>query len=389
MLIRRHRRALARLYLCTAGIIIAGHADVWAGEGKRIPSVSVPRIVMIAPGFDMPLPLRVETADVPADRLIVELRGVPGGFTVSGGKLVEVGVWQIPVSALPNATLGTAGIEVGRIELSVSLLAMSRRPQSAGTTSPALAADRESIDRYNAHAQRLLKDGNVSQARRFLQRAAEAGDATAALTLARTFEASELTRMSVFGLLPDPNAAARWRSHAQALQSDARPKPAAPRVIAHSSTLLVSAPKELMPRHDDRETPTGTLPTQNAGMLMGPSQSLPGSPTPPPAQVSMAAAAQPAQATAKVDAERLLQQGEKLAAEGRVAQARQFFRRAADAGLAVAALRLGGTYDGRELSKLQVRGLKPDHEEARRWYSRARELGASIASERVMLLDKR
>jgi hypothetical protein len=88
----------------------------------------------------------------------------------------------------------------------------------------------------------------------------------------------------------------------------------------------------------------------------------------------------------KIVGEQLLAQGERHLAQGTVAGARLFFRQAAEAGLAIAAMRLGATYDPNELSKLKVQGLVADVAEARKWYERARELGAPEAEQRLARL---
>ncbi|HSR81613.1 MAG TPA: hypothetical protein VLL28_12625, partial [Hyphomicrobiaceae bacterium] len=62
---------------------------------------------------------------------------------------------------------------------------------------------------------------------------------------------------------------------------------------------------------------------------------------------------------------------------------RLFYERAADAGLAQGAMALAGTFDATELAQLGVRGLQPDPKQARRWYERAQQLGASDAEERL------
>jgi len=85
----------------------------------------------------------------------------------------------------------------------------------------------------------------------------------------------------------------------------------------------------------------------------------------------------------KARAERLVAQGEKYLADANIGVARQFFLRAADLGLAVAALRLAATYDPAELARLQVQGVVPDPDEARKWYERARQLGATEAESRL------
>jgi TPR repeat protein len=82
-------------------------------------------------------------------------------------------------------------------------------------------------------------------------------------------------------------------------------------------------------------------------------------------------------------ADRLMKKGEELMGIGDVAGARLFYERAADAGLARAAMALAATYDATELAKLQVRGISPDPKAAQRWYERARQLGAGEAEARL------
>jgi hypothetical protein len=85
-------------------------------------------------------------------------------------------------------------------------------------------------------------------------------------------------------------------------------------------------------------------------------------------------------------AEKLTTRGERELAEGNIATARNFFLRAAEAGLARGALLLAATYDPRELTRMRAQGIQPNPAEARKWYERARELGAPEASERLSRL---
>ena len=71
---------------------------------------------------------------------------------------------------------------------------------------------------------------------------------------------------------------------------------------------------------------------------------------------------------------------------GNVAAARLLYEYAADVGLAQAAMALAATFDGDELAKLNVRGIAPNPKEARRWYERARQLGAADAAQRITRL---
>lgn len=92
---------------------------------------------------------------------------------------------------------------------------------------------------------------------------------------------------------------------------------------------------------------------------------------------------------AREKAEKLVQRGEQELKNGNVAQARGFFMRAADSGLAHGALMLASTYDPGELARLKVQGVQPNPVEARKWYERARELGAPEANDRLTALSKR
>ncbi len=82
---------------------------------------------------------------------------------------------------------------------------------------------------------------------------------------------------------------------------------------------------------------------------------------------------------AREQAETFLARGRALLAEGNFASARLFLLRAADAGLADGAIVMGHTFDPNELVRLKAVGIRPDPPEARRWYERARELGAGAA----------
>jgi hypothetical protein len=88
----------------------------------------------------------------------------------------------------------------------------------------------------------------------------------------------------------------------------------------------------------------------------------------------------------KERAQRLMAKGDEQLASGDVASARLLYERAADAGHAPAAMALAATFDASELERLKVRGIAADPKAARRWYERARELGAAGAEERLRRL---
>jgi TPR repeat protein len=99
-----------------------------------------------------------------------------------------------------------------------------------------------------------------------------------------------------------------------------------------------------------------------------------------------AADSEPAPAKDFDAAQRLVDIGDRHIAQGNIAIARQYYIRAANLGLATAAMKMAETQDPNELARWNVRGLKPDPAEAKRWYQRALELKASGAEARLRRL---
>ena len=82
----------------------------------------------------------------------------------------------------------------------------------------------------------------------------------------------------------------------------------------------------------------------------------------------------------------MVERGRTLFDAGDLAAARLFFRRAANAGDAAAALAMGATYDPDVLSKRFIRGIEPDASEAQMWYEKARDLGSPEGPRRIETL---
>jgi hypothetical protein len=83
----------------------------------------------------------------------------------------------------------------------------------------------------------------------------------------------------------------------------------------------------------------------------------------------------------------LLAHGHKMVEVGYLAGARAYFRRAAEAGSADAALALGETYDQDFIDSIGAHGIKADLAQARAWYERAQELGSQEAKAKLGRVD--
>lgn len=143
-------------------------------------------------------------------------------------------------------------------------------------------------------------------------------------------------------------------------------------VLAETKSTLVVAPRPAP------VAPSAAAPATTSLMLRSSPDALP-----PRAETRSVPFSNP---EARERALRLVKRGDEQLADGGVAQARLLYERAAEAGLAQGAMAMAETYDPAELQRLGVRGLKPDQEQARRWYERARQLGAAEAEQRLRRL---
>ncbi|MCL4768268.1 MAG: hypothetical protein KJZ80_18770 [Hyphomicrobiaceae bacterium] len=126
---------------------------------------------------------------------------------------------------------------------------------------------------------------------------------------------------------------------------------------------------------------TAALGPPGAAPALGPARLPLQPPTPPPPQIS---------AEDRDRALKYMERGDQGLGNGNITIARLFYERAAELDWGPAALALAATYDPNELSRLTiVGGVEPDLEEARKWYERARELGAVEANERLQRLGAR
>jgi TPR repeat protein len=82
---------------------------------------------------------------------------------------------------------------------------------------------------------------------------------------------------------------------------------------------------------------------------------------------------------------KLLDRGHESLRIGNVAVAQKFYQRAAERGLAEAAIALGATYDPRELARMKL-DVEPNLAMAKQWYEKARELGSIEADTKLRQL---
>ncbi len=119
-----------------------------------------------------------------------------------------------PVLALPEPAISTP-------------VPASPAPAPSAPALPATAVTRQAspalLDLLRRQGAAALGNGDVSGARRFFQRGAEAGCAPCAEGMAQTFDAEQLGRIGAIGIRPDPAQAEAWRMRARQLMQTTKP----------------------------------------------------------------------------------------------------------------------------------------------------------------------
>ena len=120
-------------------------------------------------------------------------------------------------NALPKDVL-TAYASLDTQPTATSLKAKGDGVQAPAVVTPKpgdlRAIDRDELAGLVKRGQALLGEGDIASARLLLRRAAEAGDANAAMMLATTYDRAELAKLKVIGVAPDHAQAKAWYTKA-------------------------------------------------------------------------------------------------------------------------------------------------------------------------------
>jgi hypothetical protein len=185
-----------------------------------------------------PLPLNVSVTDDPADARIV-INGLAAGSTLNVGRASGVGGWQLMAADLREAVVRPTQGFAGAMELEIELrlendIVTDRKtlrlqwaaPLVVQPAKPAIVVrhlDPDEITALLKRGENFIANGDLASARLVLQRAAEAGDAQAALSLAGTYDPIALERLGLQGPKADVEKARTWYQRAQELGSAAAP----------------------------------------------------------------------------------------------------------------------------------------------------------------------
>ncbi len=264
-----------------AGSVALTFPAAW-GQSTAI-EISASAILLVEPAVETPFPIELSATSSVPKQAFVRIRGLPSAAVLSEGHAIKAGNWAVPLAGLKNLKVTVAAGSEGRFQVLVALVlvdgavvreteitlavisapntgtlppqrqvnsaslgatpAMPSNPPASMLSTPpsrltpereAPAAappnptsnpqfkteDRERALKYMQRGDDSLGAGNVTMARLFYQRAAEAGWAPGALALAGTYDPAELARLRVMGGVdPDRAVAQKWYEKARELGS--------------------------------------------------------------------------------------------------------------------------------------------------------------------------
>lgn len=203
------------------------------------------RLIITANRFathNEPASLGVTLAGDPGHGAVL-VSGLAKGAKLSRGTPIGAGTWRVPLSDLKPAKVIPPDNFVGPMEITVALLAADAKvvdkgsmriewASDTGTASMAvgrgemspsvaplkrsdlLTLDRDEIEVLVRRGRNFIANGDLAAARLVLRRAANGGDAQAAMLLGTTFDPATFEKLQVIGAAPDPDEARNWYQRA-------------------------------------------------------------------------------------------------------------------------------------------------------------------------------
>jgi hypothetical protein len=182
------------------------------------------------------LPLSVSLSNGSADAIIV-INGLAAGSTLNVGRALVTGGWQLVAAELRDVMVRPPKDFAGTMEVGLELrlpnhsvadrktlhLEWAALPVAQPTISAFVVRhlDSDEIAALLKRGESFVANGDLGSARLVLQRAAEAGEAQAALSLAGTYDPIALKKLGFQGPKPDIEKARTWYQRALELGSTA------------------------------------------------------------------------------------------------------------------------------------------------------------------------
>jgi TPR repeat protein len=182
----------------------------------------------LEPQKPAPLSLQIEPEEAANEPFILALSGAPPGTLLSGATQIGSDAWFLsPGSAesleiaLPEWSTSVFEVAMTLRRTNGSIAAQAKAwitvpPPPSRLPATPQTGDTTARD-FVARADRLLEKGDIVGARAIYQRAAELGDASAALALGATYDPSRLWSLGALGLVGNRERARQWYERASEL----------------------------------------------------------------------------------------------------------------------------------------------------------------------------
>lgn len=220
-----------------AGSFSSRYSDRASGGTTRLEPQLPQLIVARAPVGQnedaFPLGLTVSGARTGA---AVVVSGLADGATLSSGQSAGPGSWRLAVTELDGAAIRPPPGFAGTMEVLAELrlgdgtvverrsLHFERAPAPPAPRRVMRQIDPEEMAALIKRGEDYIATGDLASARLVLQRAAEGGDARAALELAGTYDPNVLEQLGVKGFAPDVGQALAWYEKARDFGSAEAPR---------------------------------------------------------------------------------------------------------------------------------------------------------------------
>jgi hypothetical protein len=240
---QRHRNNLITSLLltsCAVAVLITYYFSVGSlipeSESGREPKLALldsqivaPPITAVAPQQFRPKEAQDSTAAASPDNEISSLGAIIPQVKTSQIAVLFQGTTpsQSPTSRSAKSSQGTTSSQSEASPQSETTAPLSLGPSDA-QTSPASKAvrrlDPEDIKRLIKQGEQFAATGDLVTARLVFQRAAEAGDATAALAMGASYDPIVLAKLGFWGISADVGKARSWYEKAKEFGSSEAPR---------------------------------------------------------------------------------------------------------------------------------------------------------------------
>lgn len=332
----------------------------------------------------------------------VLISNLPPGATLSHGKEVGDGTWQVPLEGLSGlamtmppevaepVTLHLAAVTDhggGVIARQVKELTVPVGEGSAGTLAAApMAAAPMAVAPSNPGEEPPPAQGGSSHGEEAIALPGGSRPADGDPAGRGTDGVAAESGSSSPSPPRQPETVAADPGPASTPAPAAEPEPPEPPEPAASRAAIAAPDPTPAPAPVAEPSPPPSPPASTVTVATLPALAAPPSPPPPIRQQREEVVQRPGRPPAVIPEATLIKRGDDLFAQGDLAAARLYYERAAAAGSAKAAFALGRTHDPLVHEQLRVRGLSSDPAQAAAWYRRAIANGSADAEQNLQKL---